>query len=397
MSSPDVLIVMGTRPEAIKLAPVVHELKRSGRWRVRVCATGQHGTIAQDAMRWFELTADMVLRQEQPSTSLPALLVELQEHLLRSVVARPPDLVVVQGDTISAVAAAQVAYYARIPVAHVEAGLRTHDCSSPWPEETNRRIIGEFSTFHFCPSLQAQHNLLMEGTRAQIAVVGNTGVDAVLWSLPRLRRLEMPGELLNGPLCLVTTHRRESIESGLECICRAVLRLASELPRCRFVVPLHPNPQVNGKVRSMLQGQTNIELTAPLAYATVLRLLLGCKGVLTDSGGLQEDAVTLNRRSIVLRGHTERPEGIGCGLVAVAGLSTERIVELSRQMLNGVEDGMRGLRYVYGDGRAAQRIERLLAKTYGLGKGTPTLDEFVPDSALNSAYGPLLREVTGVE
>ncbi len=359
------LLIVGTRPEAIKLAPVVHEcLRRAGRVEPVVCLTGQHRELLAGVLEHFQLPVHEQLDLMRPGQSLADLtgraLVAFDALLSRVA----PDLVVVQGDTTSVMSAALAAFYHHIPLMHVEAGLRTGHLSAPWPEELNRRIAGMIACKHCAPTPRAAAALEAEGVdRNQIRVTGNTVVDALLWTLQRVRRqpgpwVERYAALGSRRMVLVTAHRRESFGPGLEQICAAIGELAVRFPECQFVYPLHLNPQVQGPVRRILEGKANIHLTAPAVYPEFVWLLDRATIVLTDSGGVQEEAPTLGKPLVVLREHTERPEVVEAGGAFLVGTSTAAIVDQTTRLLSDPQAYARAQlqQNPYGDGQAAQRI-----------------------------------------
>jgi UDP-N-acetylglucosamine 2-epimerase (non-hydrolysing) len=352
---PRVMVVIGTRPEAIKLAPVARELERR-RFDVRVCATGQHSRLLDQTLDELGLVPDQYLSVMRANQTLPALSARLLRAMARVMAEWRPDLVVVQGDTTSSFVGALTAFYQRVPVAHVEAGLRTGQRYSPWPEELNRALVGRLATLHFAPTPAARANLEREGIAARdIHVTGNTGIDSLRWAArqplsPRARRwLPAAGRRL----VLVTAHRRESFGAPLEAICAALAELAAD-PRLEVVYPVHPNPNVRGPVRAALGGLARVHLVSPLPYLEFVQLMKRAAVVVTDSGGVQEEAPYLGRPVIVIRETTERREGVRSGHAVVVGTDARLIVrEARRALARRARPRARGL---YGDGRAARRI-----------------------------------------
>jgi UDP-N-acetylglucosamine 2-epimerase (non-hydrolysing) len=356
-----VLAVLGTRPEAIKTAPVVLALKRRAPdVAVRVCVTGQHREMLDDVLRLFGVTPDHdldVMRYGQSPTQVAA---EVLRRLEPVVADERPDWVVVQGDTTTAASGALAAFYAGARVAHVEAGLRSYEPRDPFPEEINRRIAGVLADLHLAPTERARGNLLAEGVPpGSVLVTGNTVIDALahVQGLPPAR-VALDGRLGSKRLVLVTAHRRESFGPPLERICAAVARLASDLADVHVVFPVHPNPAVRGVVEAMLGGHSAVTLLDPLGYREMVALLERCELVLTDSGGLQEEAPSLGTPVLVLRDVTERTEGVEAGTVRVVGTETERIVTEATRLLRSPSELARMTRAVnpYGDGQAAERI-----------------------------------------
>lgn len=368
-------IVLGTRPEAIKLAPLVLAAQKNPKFRVTVCNTGQHADMCASVLELFGITPQIdlgVMRSEQTLTELTTSVLEAMRQLLQK---EHPDWVLVQGDTTSAFAASLAAFYEKIPVAHVEAGLRTGDIYSPWPEEMNRKLITNLARLHFAPLTSNAENLRREGVNAdRIVVTGNTGVDALKWLVhrlgedPNLRQRAQAALDATGVSCLkegagarivlITAHRRESFGSGFEAICEAIVELATQFPDRQFVYPVHPNPTVRGTVFKSLRegGLTNVHLIEPLDYLPFVLLMSGAELILTDSGGIQEEAPSLGSRVVVMRAITERGEGIDTGLIRLAGADRDRIVAHAMEALTGKWIAGREGRDVYGDGRASQRV-----------------------------------------
>jgi UDP-N-acetylglucosamine 2-epimerase (non-hydrolysing) len=365
------LLIFGTRPEAIKMAPVVVECRsRPGQIAAIVCQTGQHRELADQVLAQFPLAPDEHLDLMTPDQALGPLaasaLAKVDELLIRL----RPDQVVVQGDTTSVLAASLAAFYRRIPVVHIEAGLRTGNLDAPWPEEFNRRVATLAATLHCAPTPRAAEALRREGVPAErIHVTGNTVIDALLATLARVRAnarpwIERYAMLGDRPMVLVTAHRRESFGPGLERIAAAVLCLAQRFPAVAFVYPLHPNPNVERLMRRLLAGRDNILLAPPAGYAEFVWLMDRSRVILTDSGGVQEEAPTLRRPVLVLRETTERPEVVECGASQLVGTCTERIVDATSRLLTDPVAYRAAQVDVnpYGDGQAAQRIvDRMLA------------------------------------
>ncbi|WP_185966149.1 non-hydrolyzing UDP-N-acetylglucosamine 2-epimerase [Rhodopseudomonas palustris] len=369
-----VMVVFGTRPECIKLAPVVAELnRRPGAFSTIVCSTGQHREMLDQALASFDLVTDLDLGVMQPNQTLPGLTAALLTALSAAIAQAKPDRVVVQGDTTTAFAAALAAYYARLPVAHVEAGLRSGDRYNPFPEEINRRIVASLAELHFAPTERAFQALRREGiAEATIHLTGNTIVDA----LHLLKaRLDTPGGLdrISAPvkafgadgrrLVLVTCHRRENFGDDLAAICRAVARIARAHPDCLIVFPVHLNPNVRAQVMPLLSGLGNVALCEPVAYDDLIYLLSRATLVLSDSGGIQEEAPSFGVPVLVLRRTTERPEGVDAGVAELVGADENLIVARAAFRL-GSEAGLLPVgTNPYGDGRAAVAIADILERT----------------------------------
>ncbi len=364
MASPTIAVVAGTRPEGIKLAPVVHALRRRRGIETLFVSTGQHREMLQQALAAFALRPDLdldVMRSGQGLTDVTVATLTRLQPMLREL---RPAWVVVQGDTTTAMAAALAAFYERIPVAHVEAGLRTNDRYSPFPEELNRRIVDQLSNALFAPTEHARGALLREGfPDARILVTGNTVVDAIhhLRASGATRGRWSGGldlEAIPGRMLLVTSHRRESFGAGLAAICRALVRIADRHEDVTIVYPVHLNPNVDGPVRAALAGHPRIVLLPPVGYVDLAALLERAYLVLTDSGGIQEEAPSYGKPVLVLREVTERPEGVVAGVAAVVGTREDGIVAEASRLLadRAAYHRMATGGNPYGDGRAAERI-----------------------------------------
>ena len=376
---PSLALIVGTRPECIKLAPVYAELRRAGKVRPLLVSTGQHRELLDQALGSFGLKPDVDLGLMTPGQSLP----ELSSRVLTGVSAwlaeAKPSAVLVQGDTTTVLGAAMASFYAGISVGHVEAGLRTGDLRSPFPEEMNRRVTSTLARWHFCPTEESKANLLREGIAATAChVTGNTVIDALLATRTRIAgieaaavgaRLSISPAFVGSHLAasksrwiLVTGHRRESFGPGFENLCRGIRRLVDAHPDLGVVYPVHLNPQVQEPVRRLLGGHPRIALAAPAAYEDFIWLMDRCAFVLTDSGGVQEEAPSLGKPVLVMRENTERPEGIAAGTSELVGTDPARIVAAANRLLTDSAEYARRsqLRNPYGDGNAAARIARLL-------------------------------------
>ena len=364
-----VLVVVGTRPEAIKMAPVVHALEdRRGRVETRLALTGQHDELVDEALATFRLEPDWDLGIMREGQSLTEVGKECLGGVSRVLEEWRPDIVLVQGDTASVFFGTLAAYLHQIPAGHVEAGLRTGDLKCPFPEEGFRRLAGVLADLHFAPTPGARENLLREGVSDErIHVTGNTVVDALLavadqgrdLESPVLRRLVDPD---GPPFVLLTAHRRESFGPPLERVFNAVLELVRQEEKLEVAYPVHPNPEVTGPARRILGDHPRIHLLAPLAYPDLVAALAAATCVLTDSGGIQEEAPTFGTPVLVLREMSERPEGIEAGVARLVGTDPDRIVEGARALIGRTPDERRRTRSAnpYGDGRAGQRIAGLV-------------------------------------
>jgi UDP-N-acetylglucosamine 2-epimerase (non-hydrolysing) len=369
--APRVLVVVGTRPEAIKMAPLLKVLAPDQRFCSRLLTTGQHEAMLNQVLSLFNLRPDFALKVMREGHSLSSLTAEMLSGIAPILVDFCPDVVVVHGDTATTLSASLAAYFNRIPVAHVEAGLRTHNLYSPWPEEANRKLTGCLAALHFAPTESAAANLRREGIDPHsIEVTGNTVIDAMLETVQAVRSSsalrhqcdERFGFLGNRPMLLVTGHRRESFGSGFERICEALLLVANEFPELQIVYPVHLNPQVRGPVTRTLSSVPNIHLIEPQEYFEFVYLLDRCTIVLTDSGGIQEEAPSLGKPVLVMRDETERPEAIEAGTVQLVGTDVQRIFSSVKRLLTDkyAYEAMSKAHNPYGDGKAAGRIvERL--------------------------------------
>ncbi|MBL6755189.1 MAG: UDP-N-acetylglucosamine 2-epimerase (non-hydrolyzing) [Planctomycetes bacterium] len=366
----DVLLVFGTRPEAIKMAPVHRALAQDPRFRVRVCVTAQHREMLDQVLELFGIEPEYDLDLMRPGQDLSTITGSVLEGLKGVLEEAAPDYVLVHGDTTTTMAASLAAYYARVPVGHVEAGLRTGDIYSPWPEEMNRRLTGSIATLHFAPTEAARANLLREGVDdARIAVTGNTVIDALLTMVERAREggegefsERFEGIDLDRRLVLVTGHRRENFGGGFERICEALAEL-SRTPDVEIVYPVHLNPNVQEPVHRILGSLPNVHLIAPQEYLPFLFLMDRAHLIITDSGGIQEEAPSLGKPVLVMRDTTERPEAVEAGTVRLVGTDTKVIVDAARTLLED-EDEYRSMSFAhnpYGDGAASQRIADALA------------------------------------
>lgn len=364
------MVVFGTRPEVIKLAPVVVEARARAGVELLVCSTGQHRQMLDQALNCFGMRPDIELSLMRANQTLPTLTAALIESMSQTLAEQRPQVVIVQGDTTTAFAAALAAFYQRIPVAHVEAGLRTGDRHSPFPEEANRAMIARLAQWHFTPTPQAGANLLAEGIPARdIVACGNTVIDAIGLIQAQWRTRPYQGEVAHlfadRDLVLVTTHRRENFGQGLENICAALLDLCQQYPHLGFVFPVHLNPQVQDVVRPRLAGAPNLLLTEPVDFETSLYLQSRSALILTDSGGIQEEAPSFGVPCVVMRAHTERREGVDAGYASLAGSDRRNIISTTCQWLDNPQylQRLRNIPNPYGDGHASQKILTTLLST----------------------------------
>lgn len=367
-SNKKIAVVFGTRPEAIKLAPVILALKADPRFECRVCVTAQHREMLDQVLQTFGIIPDVDLNLMQPNQNLAGLTARTIEALDLYFTTEKHDLVMVQGDTTTVFCAALSAFYHHIPIAHVEAGLRTFNIASPWPEEANRVLTSHLTTLHFAPTATSRENLLREGISAEkIFVTGNTVIDALFIALKKIKATppDIPGlpqylmqQDSNDPLVLITGHRRENFGEGFENICRAISQLASRFSNITFVYPVHLNPNVQKPVYDLLSGHRNVHLISPLDYLPFVALMNRATLILTDSGGVQEEAPSLNKPVLLMRETTERPEAVDKGLVKMVGTNITAIVENTTMLLTDEKSyaAMANAMNPYGDGNATDRI-----------------------------------------
>ena len=374
-------VFMGTRPEAIKMAPVVAALKQQSAIRCRVIGTGQHREMFHQVAGELGFTVDVDLDAMQPNQTLAGLTARLMQKIDGWLEGSHPDLALVQGDTTTVLVAALACFYRGIPIGHVEAGLRTPSILAPFPEELNRRLASRMVSLHFAPTRSAQAALLREGVAEEtIEVTGNTVVDALFMELSRQAepsvRASVEASLAaviapdwaTRPFVLITGHRRESFGEGFEQICRAIRALALRYPEYRFIYPVHLNPNVQRPVNRLLNGVANIVLIPPQGYRNFVALMSRCKLILTDSGGVQEEAPSLGKPVLVMRETTERPEGVEAGTAILVGADETSIVGNTSRLLDDSRayDAMANAVNPYGDGRAAERIIRRIGLFFGL-------------------------------
>lgn len=362
-----IVCVVGTRPEAIKMAPVILALKQEPWTHVRVLATAQHRQMLDQVLDFFGILPDIDLDIMQPNQALTVLTARLLTELDAVLQRERPDLVLAQGDTTTVMAVALACFYHRIPFGHVEAGLRTGDMDNPFPEEANRVIAGRLSRWHFAPTESARHNLIREGVaETDIFVSGNTVIDALFMTASR--DLQIGVELDPGKrLILVTAHRRENFGAPFRSICDALRILAQRNPDIQLLYPVHPNPNVRDVAHGMLGGIGNIVLCDPLEYAPFVAAMKLSYLVISDSGGVQEEAPALGKPVLVLRDETERPEAVEAGVVKLVGPHCDRIVDETQHLLDNEAAYREIARGVspYGDGHAAERIVKALREQLG--------------------------------
>ncbi|MFY2739637.1 non-hydrolyzing UDP-N-acetylglucosamine 2-epimerase [Pseudocitrobacter faecalis] len=363
-----VLTVFGTRPEAIKMAPLVHALARDPHFEAKVCVTAQHREMLDQVLNLFSIVPDYDLNIMSPGQGLTEITCRILEGLKPVLESFKPDVVLVHGDTTTTAAASLAAFYQRIPVGHVEAGLRTGNLYSPWPEEANRTLTGHLAMYHFAPTETSRQNLLKENIAdTRIFVTGNTVIDALFWVRDRVLSNEtLRNELsqrypflANGKkMILVTGHRRESFGRGFEHICHALAEIAATHPDVQIVYPVHLNPNVSEPVNRILGHVKNVILIEPQDYLPFVWLMNHAWLILTDSGGIQEEAPSLGKPVLVMRDATERPEAIDAGTVRLVGTDSRRIVDEVSRLLHDENEyqAMSRAHNPYGDGQACERI-----------------------------------------
>ena len=363
-----VLTVFGTRPEAIKMAPVLHRLNDSPYHQSVVCVTGQHRQMLDQMVRLFEIKVDYDLQIMMPNQTLANIASKVISQLDEVIAKEQPDWLLVQGDTSTCFAAGLVAFYNKVKVGHIEAGLRTFDLDSPFPEEANRQLVSRITDLHFAPTSVAQNNLLAEGISADHVIVsGNTVIDALLWVRDRIQWKEDWNKTFGAAsdvlkedkrFILVTGHRRENHGQGFINLCNALKQLACRFQEWNFIYPVHLNPNVKQPVYDRLSGLDNIHLIDPLGYEQFVYLLDKCQFVLTDSGGIQEEAPSLGKPVLVMRDSTERPEGVDAGSAKLVGTCEQTIVDEVSLLIEDLSKYLMMARAVspFGDGHASQRI-----------------------------------------
>lgn len=372
---PTLLFVFGTRPEAIKVAPVIEELRRDASFDVKICVTGQHREMLAQVLRLFEIVPDADLDLMRPDQDLADVAAGILVNMKRALREMRPDLVLVQGDTTSAFAAGLAAFYAGIDVAHIEAGLRSGNDFAPWPEEVNRKLLSVVTRFHFAPTEGARANLLRENIDpSRVFVTGNTVIDALIRTTARIagddalrERLDRQFSFLDRQrrLILVTGHRRESFGPAFESICHALADVARDNEDVEIVYPVHLNPNVQLPVRRILSESDRVHLVDPVDYVAFVYLMMRSAFILTDSGGVQEEAPALGKPVLVMRDTTERPEGVRAGNVLIVGTQRSAIVSEAARLLRDAAHRERMSRpsNVYGDGNASVRIAEILKQS----------------------------------
>jgi UDP-N-acetylglucosamine 2-epimerase (non-hydrolysing) len=363
------MCVFGTRPEAIKVAPIIMAGRQRADVQVIACSTGQHREMLDQVTDYFGVKPDIELKLMQPGQTLTSLTSRCLDALEKAVGEHKPDCILGQGDTTSAMCAGMVSFFHQLPFIHVEAGLRTDDIRSPFPEELNRRVCSLVSSIHCAPTQTAADNLLREGYSSQdVVVTGNTVIDALHWAVERERAgshrwIEKHPDIAGSRMVLITAHRRENHGDGIRQLCCAIKALAAMFPTVRFVYPVHLNPNIHGPVHALLGGISNIHLIAPAEYPEFVWLMDRATLILSDSGGVQEEAPSLGKPVLVTRESTERPEALEVGATKLIGTDTDRVVKEVAHLLvdNDAYESMQIDVNPYGNGTAATRILDLVS------------------------------------
>ena len=378
----NILVVFGTRPEAVKMAPLVRELEKREGFNVKICVTGQHREMLDQVLQLFGIKPDYdlnLMRKGQGLYGLTSRVLLGMEGVLKE---SEPNLILVHGDTTTSFATALAGYYHRIPIGHVEAGLRTGDIYSPWPEEVNRKLTAQIATYHFAPTETSKENLIKENVQQErIVVTGNTVIDSLFLVLQQINRndvvrskikdsINLPSKILNDKnrdnkrIILVTGHRRENFGDGFRNICRALKKIAIDNPDCEIIYPLHLNPQVSGPVKRELSNIDNVHLKSPLTYEPFVFLMSLSYIILTDSGGIQEEAPSLGKPVLVMRNTTERPEAVSYGTVKLVGTCEQRIIDEVQLLLDNKKEyeKMSTSQNPYGNGNASILIANYLTQ-----------------------------------
>ena len=358
-----VLVVFGTRPEAIKMAPVIQALKRHpDSFKLVVCVTGQHRHILDQMLSFFEVEPDIDLQLMSPNQSLSSLTAKTVETVSEVIERIQPDVTLVQGDTTTAMISGLSSFYAKVPVGHVEAGLRTDNIYDPFPEEINRRLLTQLTSFHFAPTEASAARLAGEGnTQEKIFITGKTVIDALLWAAPRVKKTALSKELCNRKFILVTAHRRENFGKPIENVCAAIKAIVKEND-IDIVYPVHPNPNINEPVFRFLNGVDRVHLIEPLDYENFIAFMKDATLLLSDSGGVQEEAPSLGKPVLVLRKTTERPEAVASGVAKLVGTDPKKIAAHVKALLvdPNTYDEMSKASNPFGDGSAAEQIVSIL-------------------------------------
>ena len=354
-----ILVIFGTRPEAIKMAPIVHAIEKENYFEMKVCVTGQHRDMLDQVLNAFSIIPDFDLNIMKSKQSLSHVTTEILNKVSEVISDYQPDLVLVHGDTTTTFSASLAAFYHKVKVGHVEAGLRTNNIYSPWPEEANRKLTSAITQFHFAPTLKAKENLLAENVMSEnIIVTGNTVIDSLLYMKSLIEGTTQPEIEEKKRKILITCHRRENFGDGFLGICEALKVLAASRHDVEFIFPVHPNPNIKNVVLELLSDISNITLTEPMDYVEFVKTMMESHVILTDSGGIQEEAPSLGKPVLVLRDTTERPEAVEAGTVKLIGVTKENIIrEVNNLLDNEAEYRKMSLaNNPFGDGFSANKI-----------------------------------------
>jgi UDP-N-acetylglucosamine 2-epimerase (non-hydrolysing) len=359
-----VMCVFGTRPEAVKLAPVVHALRNSSLLEPYVVITAQHREMLDQMLQWFDIEPQIDLNLMQPKQRLAELTSKVIDKMDQTILEAKPDLLLVQGDTVTVMASSLAAFFQKVPVGHVEAGLRTQDRYNPFPEEMSRRQTSKLATLHFAPTERAVDNLRAEGITEHVYMTGNTVIDALLETSARLKKTKVDTALFGGAdfdknrVLLVTAHRRENWGSGMDEIALALRQIADSFPDVQILYPIHKNPTVRESIEPVFAGHPRLILTEPLDYVPFVYAMQRCHFILTDSGGIQEEAPSLHKPVLVMRTNTERPEAVAAGVAKLVGTRQQGIFEAACELLSDVSvyNRMALGANPFGDGQAASKI-----------------------------------------
>lgn len=357
-----ILIVFGTRPEVVKVAPVIKNIKKHEQFRTIICSTGQHRSILDQMLKIFDIVPDIELNLMEKNQTLAGLTAKTMMAVSEVLDEHRPNICLVQGDTATAMATGLACFYKKIPVGHIEAGLRSYDMMNPYPEEFNRKVLGVLSSLHFAPTEAAVRNLLAEGVPSErVHLTGNTVIDSLLLTASYNLPFPQHVKIKNNRFILVTAHRRENWGKPIYDICKSI-RLIAERNKVDIVYPVHPNPNIKEPVYKNLSGIENVHLVDPLEYIDFVCMMKSCTLLLTDSGGVQEEGPSLGKPVLVLRETTERPEAVDAGCARLVGTSPQRVVSEVENLLNNkdVYQKMAIVANPFGDGRASERIVRLL-------------------------------------
>lgn len=352
-------IVFGTRPEAIKLAPIIRKFKENNNIDIRIICTGQHDHLTKQILDIFNISEDINLHVMRENQSLNSLLIRTIESLSKEFEFHRPNLVIVQGDTTSALAASICAFNENIKVAHVEAGLRTNCLLEPFPEEANRRLISQISYLNFAPTNSAKNNLINANIKNHILITGNTAIDALHYIVAENKKLNKTSKFIDNEIfILITIHRRENWGERLNHICKGLKRILETNKNYLIVIPMHPNPQLRKKLKENLGGNKRIKLLEALPYDEFIFLMEKCKFIITDSGGLQEEAPSLNKPLLILRENTERGEAIETGAAILVGINSDSIFHEANKLIINKNHfkKMSEAKNPFGDGKASERI-----------------------------------------